>query len=159
MAEIHRAGRIGRSLRLLVAVCLVIIDAPVLLRAGWRYNLSTFALVLGLTLFYALVHYVVSRHIPKLNRTLGALLAVTPVVLVWYFGQGGGYLFGSGEGGTAAITYVAISLLIDVVRADSGCEVMALPGLLFRERTHLACLLFFPIDMLERSGGRSGVRS
>ena len=154
MAKRHRAGSIGRSLRLLVALVLVIIDVPVLLRAGWRYNLSILALTLGLTLFYTLLHYVVSRHIPKLNSYLGAVLAVTPVFLVWFFGQGGGYLFGSGEGGTAAITYVALSLLIDVVRADSGCEVMALPGLLFRERTHLACLLFFPIDMMERAGAR-----
>jgi hypothetical protein len=154
MTEKRRAGILGRSMRLLVAVFLVVIDVPVLLEAGWRYNLSSLALTLTLALFYTLLHYVISRHIRNLNRNLGAVLAVTPVFLVWFFGQGGGYLFGSGEGGTAAITYLAVSLLIDVVRADSGCEVMALPGLLFRERTHLACLMFSPIDMMERAGAR-----
>lgn len=144
-----RAGPIGRSLRLLVAVCLLIIDAPVLLRAGWAYNLASLGLVLALTLFYMLVHYVVSRHLPNLNRWCGALLAFIPVFLVWFFGQGGGPLFGQGEGGTAAITFVALSLLIDVVRADSGCEVMAIPGLVFGDRTHLACIAFCPIDALE----------
>ena len=47
------------------------------------------------------------------------------------------------------MTYVGISLLIDFIRADSGCEVMALPGLVFGNRTHLACIALSPIDMLE----------
>ena len=123
MAEkINKAGPIGRSLRLLVAICLVIIDVPVLLKAGAAYNLRTLALVIALTLFYMLLHWAVSRYLQNLNRWLGAILAVTPVFLFWFFGQGGGPLFGQGEGGTAAITFVALSLLIDVVRSDSGCS-------------------------------------
>ena len=146
-----RAGPIGRSLRLLVAVYLLIIDVPVLLRAGWAYNLASLGLMVVLTLFYMIVHYVVSRYLPNLNQWLGAVLAVTPVFLVWFFGQGGGPLFGQGEGGTAAITFVALSLLIDVVTADSGCEVMAIPGLILGDRTHLACIAFCPIDALEEA--------
>ena len=146
---IKRAGPIGRSLRLLVAVCLLIIDVPVLLRAGWAYNLASLGLMVALTLFYMIVHFVVSRYLPNLNQWLGAALAVTPVFLVWFFGQGGGPLFGQGEGGTAALTFVALSLLVDVVRADSGCEVMAIPALILGDRTHLACIAFCPIDALE----------
>jgi hypothetical protein len=109
----------------------------------------------ALLLFYTLVHFVVSRYLPGLNRWIGAILAVTPVFLVWYFGQGGGPLFGQGEGGTAAITYIGVCLLIDALRADSGCEVMALPGLIFGNRTHLACIVFSPVDALEnRQGAR-----
>lgn len=145
----RQAGPIGRTLRLLVAICLLIIDVPVLLEAGRAYNLRALALVAALTLFYALLHIAVSRYLKHLNRWLGAVVAITPVVLVWYFGQGGGPLFGQGEGGTAAITFIAISLLVDVVRSDSGCEVMAIPGLFFRNRTHLACLAFGPIDAIE----------
>jgi hypothetical protein len=78
------------------------------------------------------------------------VLAVTPVFLVWLFGQGGGPLFGQGEGGTAAITYVGVSLLIDFARSDSGCEVMAIPGLILGNRTHLACIALSPFDALER---------
>lgn len=152
-----RAGPIGRAARLLVAICLVIIDVPVLLEAGTAYNLRVLALVGALVAFYTLVHLVVSRLLPRLNRWLGAVFAITPVILVWYFGQGGGPLFGQGEGGTAAITFIAVSLLIDVVRADSGCEVMAIPGLVFGNRTHLACMAFCPIDAMEegRSAGKS----
>ena len=76
---------------------------------------------------------------------------MTPVFLVWLFGQGGGPLFGQGEGGTAAITYIGVSLLIDVMRADSGCEVMAIPGLVLGNRTHLACIVFSPFDAIEES--------
>lgn len=145
----RRTGPIGRTLRLLVAVCLLIIDVPVLLKAGTAYNLRTLALVAALAVFYTLVHIAVSRYLLTLNRWLGAVLAIAPVVLVWYFGQGGGPLFGQGEGGTAAITYIAISLLVDVARANAGCEVMAIPSLIFRRRTHLPCLAFGPIDAIE----------
>ncbi len=149
-----KAGPIGRAARLIVAICLVAIDVPVLLRAGAAYNLRTLALVIALTLFYMLLHGVVSRYLQDLDRWLGAVLAVAPVVLVWFFGQGGGPLFGQGEGGTAAITYVALSLLIDVVRADTGCEVMAIPGLVFGNRTHLACIVFCPFDAMEAGADR-----
>ena len=150
MAQRRKAGPIGRALRLLVGVCLAIITVPVYLRAGWAYDLRSLGLFAGLTLFYTLIHLVVSRLLPNLNGWVGAVLAVAPAFLVWFFGQGGGPLFGQGEGGTAALTYIGLSLLIDVVRADAGCETMAIPSLLLRERTHLPCLLFFPIDMLER---------
>ena len=147
----NKAGPIGRTLRLIVAIWLVIIDVPVLLEAGGSYNLRTLGLVLALTLFYILMHIVVSRSLRNLDRWFGAILAFTPVFLVWFFGQGGGPLFGQGEGGTAAITYIALSLLIDVVRADSGCEVMAIPGLILGNRTHLACIAFCPIDAMEET--------
>ena len=52
--------------------------------------------------------------------------------------------------GCRALAYIGLSLLIDVIRADAGCEVMALPGLLSKKRTHLACLAFTPIDWLEQ---------
>lgn len=145
----RKAGLIGRTLRLFVAVCLLIVLVPVLLRAGVAYNLRSLALVIVLALVYTLLHLAISRFLPRLNRWLGAVLALVPVSLVWLYGQGGGPLFGQGEGGTAAIAFLTLSLLIDVVRADAGCEVMAIPGLIFRDRTHLACIAFSPIDFIE----------
>ena len=128
--ENTKTGPIGRWLRLVVGVLVMLVALPVYFEAGWEYNLRSLGIVLGLVVFYTLVHFVVSRHAPNLNGWLGAILAVTPVFLVWFFGQGGGFLFGQGEGGTGAITYVGVSLLIDFMRSDSGCEVMAIPGLI-----------------------------
>jgi hypothetical protein len=128
----------------------MLVALPVYFRAGWAYNLSSFGITFALAAFYTLLHYVVWRYVPNLNRWLGAALAVTPVFLVWFFGQGGGPLFGQGEGGTGAITYIGVSLLIDFIRADSGCEVMAIPGLIFRNRTHLPCIVLSPFDVLEQ---------
>ena len=147
--ETDKTGPIGRSLRLLIGVGVMIIALPVYFRAGSAYNLRSLGIVLALALFYTLMHVVVSRYTPNLNRWFGAVLAVTPAFLVWFFGQGGGPLFGQGEGGTGAITYIGVSLLIDFIRADSGCEVMAIPGLLMRNRTHLPCIALSPIDALE----------
>lgn len=127
----------------------MIVALPVWVVAGWRYDLRSLGIMVGLVLFYTLVHFVVSRYLAGLNRWVGAILAVTPVFVVWYLGQGGGPLFGQGEGGTAAITYIGVSLLIDALRADAGCEVMAIPGLLVGNRTHLACIVFSPIDAVE----------
>ena len=154
MGEIRKAGPIGRSLRLLVGVGVMIVALPVYFSAEWTYGLSSLGIVVGLVLVYSLLHYAVSRYTPDINRWLGAVLAVSPVFLVWFFGQGGGPLFGQGEGGTGAITYVGISLLIDFLRADAGCEVMAIPGLLFGNRTHLPCIALFPVDILERKSSK-----
>ncbi len=147
-----KAGPIGRMARLILAVYLLIIDVPVLLEAGRAYNLRVLGLVAALTIFYIIIHLLVSNFLPHLNQWLGAFLAITPTAMVWAYGQGGGPLFGQGEGGTAAITYIAISLLVDVLRSDAGCEVMAIPGLLLGRRTHLACLVFCPIDAMESAG-------
>lgn len=130
----------------------MIVALPVYFDADWGYGMRSLGIVAGLVVFYTVMHLVVSRLVPSLNRWFGALLAIAPVFLVWLFGQGGGPLFGQGEGGTGAITYIGISLLIDALRADAGCEVMAIPGLIFGNRTHLACIVFSPIDAIEKQG-------
>jgi hypothetical protein len=58
--------------------------------------------------------------------------------------------FGQGEGALAVITFLGISLVVAGVRAAAGCEVMAIPSLLFRKHSELACLIFSPLDSLER---------
>ena len=140
---------IGRALRLLLSVCLIILALPVYLKAGWRYNLQALGVTVALALFYILVHWLIARFVPNLNKWVGALVAATPVVVVFILGQGGAPIFGEGEGATGVITYLWLSFLIDFARSDSGCEVMALPGLLFKERTHLPCLALCPFDWLE----------
>ena len=55
-----------------------------------------------------------------------------------------------GQPQLAAVTFLGISLVVAGVRAAPGCELMAIPGLLFGKHTELACLIFSPLDKLER---------
>jgi hypothetical protein len=41
-------------------------------------------------------------------------------------------------------------LVVAGVRAVPGCELMAIPGVFFRKNSELACLIFSPLDKLER---------
>jgi hypothetical protein len=59
-------------------------------------------------------------------------------------------ILGHGKGELAAVTFLGVSLVVAGVRAVSGCELMAIPGVFFRKDTELACLIFSPLDRLER---------
>ena len=83
----------------------------------------------------------VSSYLTKLNRWLGAFLAILPVFVV--------FLLGGGLGQVGALSFLAVSLLLAAARADAGCEVMSIPSLVFGRRTHLMCLLFSPLDWVE----------
>lgn len=147
--NIKKAKTCGRMLRLLFGICLAIITIPVYLKAGLNYNLASLGIAFGLIVFYIALHFLVMRFIPNINRWLGALVAFLPFAIVFILGQGNGLIFGQGKGATGALTFLTISFLIDFIRADAGCEVMAIPGLLFKDRTPLACLALTPVDILE----------
>jgi hypothetical protein len=135
--------------RIAVGAILVIVSTPMILRSSGEFLLLTLGVFIALAVFYALVHYLVSNFFRQMNRWLGAAIANLPIIVVFILGVPSGLIFGSGEGQLAAISYVGIALLIAGIRADPGCEVMSIPGLLFGQRTHLACIAFSPIDWLE----------
>jgi len=141
-AGTRRAGLVGRLLRLLLAGFLILTVAPHYLSASWQNNLKIVASIAGLLIFYTVLHLLIARYVPRLNRWLGALLAITPASLL--------FLFGGGIGQMGALTYIGGSLLIDSLNADIGCEVMAVPGIVCGKRTHLACIVFSPFDWLEQ---------
>ena len=91
--------------------------------------------------FYAVVHYLVGAYLPRLNRWIGGAVAVGPVALVVFTGPPWAQV--------GTILFIGVSLLLTAVIGDPGCEVMAIPGLFFRQRTHLACLTFTPLDWIE----------
>ena len=100
------------------------------------------AVVLNAALFafFISLHVIISRYFTNINTWVGAVLALAPVVVLFYLG---------GARAIAALTYVGISLLLAGVRGDPGCEVVSIPNLLFRKRIKLACILFTPIDYIE----------
>jgi predicted permease len=108
----------------------------------------------GLLVFYLLVHWAVVRLAPGLPKWLGAIVANGPAGAVFFLGLPGGLIFGKGEGAEAVLLYVGVSLVVMALRAEAGCEVMTLPNMIFGRSTQLPCLLFSPIDALERRMGR-----
>jgi len=106
--------------------------------------------MLGLTGVYSLIHIVVSRRIIAFGPCLGAVVAVGSLIALCVASALGSPILGRGEGELAAVTFLGISLVVAGVRAAPGCELMAIPGLLFGKHTELACLIFSPLDRLER---------
>ena len=70
--------------------------------------------------------------------------------MLYVAGASGLPILGHGKGQLAAVTFLGVSLVVAGVRAAAGCELMAIPGVLFGKHTELACLIFSPLDRLER---------
>jgi hypothetical protein len=136
-----KARPVGRILRSALGVWLVVAVWPFYREAASKRILGAVLTVLGLTVFYALVHWLVTSYLPRLNRWLGAFLAILPVLAV--------FVLGGVLGRVGAVTFLAVSLLLAAIRADAGCEVMSIPSLASGQRTRLTCLLFSPLDWVE----------
>ena len=141
MSENLRTLPVGRILRFLLGAWLVFAVRLFYLEAESNRILGAVLVVVGIALFYALLHWLVSLFWTKLNRWFGAFLAILPVLLV--------FILGGVLGQVGAASFLALSLLLAAIRADSGCEVMSIPSLVFGRPTHLMCLLFCPLDWVE----------
>ncbi len=139
--EATRSRPIGRILRFLMGGFMLSLILPQIITASWTNDALIAGTIVALLVVYTGIHLAVWRFAPNLNRWLGAVIAVLPAVLV--------FVFGGGIGQASAVGYIGGSLLIDSFNGDAGCDVMALPGILCGKRTHLACLVFSPLDWLE----------
>ncbi len=149
ISALPAATPVSRLLRLALGLAMVAMVASPLLGASWSGRLRVAAVVAGLILMYTALHLLVSRYLGWLNPWLGAVIAVVPTFLVFL----GGGVFSAG-----AILFIGLSLLLIAALGHPGCEVLAFPALFLRRRTHLACMLFTPVDWIE---GKitSGLRS
>ncbi len=136
------APPIGRALRVLLGAALLAVAAPYLLRARPGFLLAVGAAIVGLGALYAAVHGVLARRATRLNRWAGAALALLPAVLV--------YVGGGAPGQLGVLVFIGGSLVIVGLRGDPTCEVLGIPNAIFGRRTHLPCLVFTPLDRLER---------
>ncbi len=146
----RKAPPVGRALRILIGLVLMIQVVPIYFRVDARLALGALLLMLGLLIVYSLLHLVVSRRLVALGSGLGALGGLGILVALYLAGGPGAPLLGRGEGELAAGTFLGASLIVAGLRADPGCEVMAIPGVLFGKHTELACVVFSPLDWLER---------
>ncbi len=152
----RRAPRFGRGLRILVGLALMTQVAPIYFHIDARLTLGAVLLMLALLLVYSLLHVVVSRRLVALGSGLGAVVGLGVLVALYLGGGRGGPLLGRGEGELAAGTFLAVSLILAGLRGDPGCEVMAIPDALFGRSAEVACLVFSPLDWLERKWRRRG---
>jgi hypothetical protein len=137
-------------LRILLGLVLMVYVAPVYFRVPVPLAVGAWLLVLGLIGVYSLIHIVVSRRIVAFGPCLGAVVASGLLVALYAAGASGLPILGRGNGQLAAVTFFGVSLVVAGVRAAPGCELMAIPGVVFGKHTELACLIFSPLDKLER---------
>jgi hypothetical protein len=141
-ASEHRAGIIGRTLRLMLGLLLAWITVTVLRMEHRPFHLRALAILGGVTVFYLIALFALNRYGTRLNRWNGSLLALVPFLLL--FG------FGGAEVRVACAAYGGLSMLLQTLRADDGSEVLSIPTALLRRRTRFAGILFAPIDLVEK---------
>ena len=146
----RQAPPVGRVLRVLLGLVLIVYVTPVYFRVPARVAVGSLLLILGLIGVYSLIHIGVSRRIVGFSPCRVAAVAWGLPIALYAAGASGSPILGRGKGQLAAVTFLGISLVVAGVRAVAGCEVMAIPALLFGKHTELACLIFSPIDRLER---------
>ena len=136
-----RSRPVGRILRFVLGALLLGLVTQGVINASLDVITWSTVVVVGLIAFYMLVHLLVTKFLPNINKYLGTILALSPAVAVFML---------AGVPGQIGVTgYIGGSLILDAITADLGCEVMALPGLLFQRRTHLCCIVFSPVDWFE----------
>ena len=156
--QARQAPPVGRALRILLGLALMVYVAPVYFQVPARVSVGSLLLIVGLIGIYSVLHMAVSQRIVPSGSGLAAIVANGLLVVLYFIGATGLPIVGGGKGALAAVTFLGISLVVAGVRAAPGCEVMAIPGLLFRKHTEVACLIFSPLDMLERKlRGKHGV--
>jgi hypothetical protein len=141
-SSIEKTRPIGRLLRLCFGILAFIVVIPYYFTASVDVILQSLLVMLAIIGFYVLLDIAVNQYFPNINPIWGAILANVPIILLWVLGRGSIQL--------GALTFLGISLIVTALRADSGCEVMSIPGLIFKRHTHLACILFSPIDWIEK---------
>ena len=144
-----KAPPVGRVLRILLGLVLMIYVVPVYVQVPARVVVASLLLMLGLIGVCSLIH-IVSRQIVRFGPFLGAILGLGLLVALYVAGGSALPILGRGKGQLAAITFLGISLVVAGVRGVPGCELMAIPGVFFGKDTELACLIFSPLDRLER---------
>ena len=145
-----KALPMGRALRILLGLVLIVYAVPVYFQVPMRLAVGAWLLLLGLVGVYSLLHIVLSRHVVVFVPSLGAVVANGLLIVLYVVGGSGLPIFGNGKGQLAAVTFLGLSLVVAGVRAAPGCEVMAIPGIFFGKHTELTCLIFSPLDRLER---------
>jgi hypothetical protein len=148
--QLRRAPPVGRVLRILFGLALIAWVAPVYFRVPARVAAGSLLLLLGLIAVYVLIHIALTRRIAPFGRWAGVVVAMGLLVAVYAAGASGLPVLGHGKGQLAAVTFLGVSLILAGARAVPGCELMAIPDAFLGNQAELPCLMFSPLDRLER---------
>src|SRR6266853_3705496 len=85
----RQAPPVGRVLRILLGLALMVYVAPVYFQVPARVAVGALLLMLGLIGIYSLIHIVVSRRIVAFGPCLGAIVAATLLVALYVAGTSG----------------------------------------------------------------------
>ena len=140
IARLPESMPLSRVLRLVLGLSMLAMITPALLGASWNGRLRVVVVFAALIVVYTAVHYLVSRYLGWLHPWVGSVIAVTPAFLVFLLGDA--YMVG-------VIAFIGLSLILIAALGHPGCEVLAFPALILGRRTHLACILFSPLDWIE----------
>jgi hypothetical protein len=152
-------GPVGRVLRFLLGGYLFLLSVPYYLFPGrsvsfmgsaYSSDYASVSLALattfGLFAFYLLVHRASVTYFRNLNRWLGAALANLPLIAIFSISV----FFGLGFSQIAVLTYVGVAMLLAGWRKDQGCEVLSPANIVMGRHSHFACIVFSPIDWVEK---------
>ena len=144
----HKTGIIARTLRLMLGVLLCWMTYTVMSVEHTTFNLRVLWVFSGVLVFYLLTHIAICTLRPTLHRWYGALPVVLPILAL--------FMFGDQASRVAAVGYVGISMILAAAKGSGVNGLLFLPVLLSGKQTHIGCLLFAPIDIIEQKLGGPG---
>jgi peptidoglycan/LPS O-acetylase OafA/YrhL len=149
----RRIGPAGTTARLVVGLYLL---GDVAL-GHWSGVFEPTAWALGLVGFPAVLftwHWVRARrtsHAPRANGVVGIAVTLAILLALYFTPQ---YAPAMAFTSDATLLFLGLSMLVAAVRGYPGCEVLAISNWLLRREDQLGCLLFSPVDYLEKVSRR-----
>ena len=137
-------------MRILLGVVLILYVTPIYFRLPARIFIGSLLLMLALVVAYCAIHFAVSRRVIGFGPHLATILVHGLLIGLYVAGFSRAPVFGGGKGQLAAVTFFGVSVLTAGIRGVAGCELMEIPDLLLRKDVELGCLIFSPLDNLER---------
>jgi hypothetical protein len=166
LGTVGRWSRVGYGLLIAAGAA-----ASTLVRLGRTHNHAGFLLqaalaFVGIAVAYVAVYGLLSERVfARAAPWLNTLILVGPALTVAYWNLTLGHALGVDLPAAltlAMLTYVGVSLVLQTVLGYGGCEVVALPILVFRRRYVTYCIPIVLVDAAERgwlesSGARRGL--
>lgn len=140
--DVRKAPPVSRALRLLAGSWLLFEVAVNTHRPDWKAVLIISCTFVAVFFYYALLHLLIGQSVRK--WAVMKVVTILPLSALLFSALSTDIPLG-------IIAFFGVSLVLQALRGDRGCEVMTLPNLIFRRPANFPCLLFSPLDRFEES--------